>query len=126
MIFQVPATLTKVTTMVHHLRLQYDTQETLTNEHKAQLFEWHNQLGWLNFAIHQIEPEDIKDLPRIAPQNELKSPSQRLRAVLFLIWKKTYYEQKEHGETSEKTFEKYYEFQMEKIIDHYKESLNES
>lgn len=49
--------------------------------------------------------------------NTGKSPSQRLRAVLFVNW------QQDHQ--GFETFDQYYAFAMGKIIEHYKSKLDE-
>lgn len=59
--------------------------------------------------------EDKVDLVEIKGETETKRPSQRLRAVLFLIWK-------QEGEKD--TFEDFYRNKMETIINHFKEKLD--
>jgi hypothetical protein len=61
-------------------------------------------------------PKDEKDVEVMRVEKEIihKSPSQRLRSVIFLGWKQT-------GE--ELPFEVYYAQQMERIIDHLKSKL---
>jgi hypothetical protein len=63
-----------------------------------------------------IFPKDEKDVDVMQVQKEVihKSPSQRMRSVIFLLWKQT-------GE--EVPFEIYYNQTMEKIIDHLKSKL---
>ena len=73
------------------------------------------QPGWFTFSTHQIEVEDIKDLPPLKPTDGKKTPSQRLRAVLFRLW--------EQDDEKFKEFDGYYRFKMEKIIDHLKQKL---
>lgn len=51
-----------------------------------------------------------------AKEHKVKTKSQRLRSVLYLIWKEKH---------SEKMTEKeFYESEMERIIDHYKNKLD--
>lgn len=107
-IFQVPAAITKISTMSHSLRLMVDTQENLSDEHKARLFELHNKLGWFTFSVHQIEAENLVDLPQLKT-DATKTPSQRMRAVLFLLWSK--------DPQGHEIFDHYYEWYMEKIIE---------
>jgi hypothetical protein len=61
-------------------------------------------------------PKDEKDVDVLEVKREVihKSPSQRMRSVIFLMWKQT-------GE--ELPFEVYYIQTMERIIDHLKSKL---
>jgi hypothetical protein len=61
-------------------------------------------------------PKDEKDVDVLKVEKEVihKSPSQRMRSVLFLLWKQT-------GE--ELPFEVFYTQHMERIIDHLKAKL---
>lgn len=113
-IFQIPATLTKAEMRVHFWKLVFETQENVLPEHMAVVLGWAHQLGHLTFSAHQIEAEDIIDLPEIKT-DDTKTPSQRLRAVLFLMWK-----QDNQGHL---TFTTYYEMMMEKIVNHFKGKL---
>jgi hypothetical protein len=112
--FQVPGAIVKISTLAHSLRLVLDTQENLSDEAKARLFELHNKLGWFTFNVHQIEAESLVDLPELKTDSN-KTPSQRLRAVLYLNWKQ--------DAAGFKDFDSYYVSYMEKIITHLKEKL---
>lgn len=61
-------------------------------------------------------PKDEKDVDVMQVQKEVvhKSPSQRMRSVMFLLWKQT-------GE--ELPFEVFYTTHMERIIEHLKTKL---
>ena len=114
-IFQVPAEMIKAETKRNKsIRLSFDTQENVSAEALKRVFEWRDQVGWLSFAVRQVDVEDIKDLPEIVTE-ETRTPSQRMRAVLFRMW-----EQKNEGYTD---FNLYYAFKMEKLIDFLKEKL---
>ena len=51
-IFQVPATIEKIETMGHGLRLMIDTQETVTADDAHRLFAMLNKFGWFTFNVH--------------------------------------------------------------------------
>lgn len=68
--------------------------------------------GWLMF---REAPFQESDLPKEMPEDNTKTPSKRLRAVLFLLWK----QQGENGD-----FENYYRVQMEKFIERIKNELD--
>jgi len=113
-IFQVPATLYKVESMSHWWRIIFDTQERVPSEQMAVVLGWLHKLGWVNFAVRQIESGDIIDLPEIIPEDK-RTPSQKLRAVLWLLWKK--------NNEGMKDFPVYYEAKMDRITNAYKEKL---
>lgn len=116
-IFQVPSAIENIKTMSKNtLRLQVDTQEVLSPEAMKRIFEMHKKLGWFLFAERQIQPEDLIKLPELKPTDEIKTPSQRLRAIIFRMW--------EQNNEGFKDSESHYRFWMEKISDWLKEKLN--
>lgn len=86
------------------------TPELLTEE-KVALMDLQNLL-----AEMIIMPKDEKNVDMLEVKKELvhKSPSQRLRSVIFLLWKQA---------DEQLPFEIYYETTMNKIIDHFKTKL---
>lgn len=90
--------------------LRFSTQE-LTSDEFAELKRNLNSFGWLVFAPQEAEVE----VPKEAISDDTKKPSQRLRAVLFLLWKKK-------GEEGD--FDTYYRGQVEGIIDRIKAKLD--
>ena len=118
MIFQIPGMISKVETMAHNsIRLKIDSQENLEAEHIERIIKLNNKPGWFTFSVEIIEMDSIIDLPKLDSSKwaDGKSPSQRLRAVLYRV-----HEQKGG---SEKDFQAFYMSAMEKIIDHYKNML---
>ena len=116
-IFQIPAYITKITTMSKNvIRLQIDSNENTSPEAMKRLFEMVDQLGWLLFAIRQIQPEDLLSIPAPEPEfkNE-KSDSLRLRNVLFRLW--------EQNKEGYEDFNLYYKYRMNKIIEFLKSKL---
>lgn len=86
-IFQVPASLYKITTMSQWIRIMFDTSE-INPEAISRIWAWKNKEGYLTFNIQQIQPKDIVDLPPIEKRPEdTKSPSQQLHTELWLLWK---------------------------------------
>lgn len=108
--FQVPSLISKIITMSDGgLRLYVDTQE-LTDEDKAKVFSLHRKLGYFVMKESEIVQADV---PTYVPTDK-KTPSQRLRAVLYRVW-----EDKKEGE-----FEEFYKNKLEQIINHFKEKIN--
>src|SRR5262245_9552818 len=83
----VPAVISQVKTMSRYVRVVFDTQETLSGDEKAELFDLYDKPGWLYFL--QAPDSEVKttNLPDIQLEEGEKSPSQRLRASLFVWWK---------------------------------------
>ena len=116
-LLQVPAEITKVTTMSHRsLRLVADTQENLTDEMMAKIMAYHGKLGWWCFLPEErkIDSLDVLNIPQLEYEKGEKSPAQRLRGVLYVLW-----EQKKPTDT----FIQFYEQSLEKIINQIKDKL---
>jgi hypothetical protein len=118
-LLQIPGEITKVETMGNQsLRLRFDSQESLTPEQRSRIMEMADRTGWMTFSpdpCRRIEPEDVMGLPE-APKAEKgdKTPSQRLRAVLYVLWEQT---------KPKETFEIFYSSQVERIITRIKDLL---
>ncbi len=111
---KVPGTITKITTMADRgLRLQVDTQE-LCGEDKAELMSLHEKMGVFVFSESDIQEEDIKNLPEVKIERGEKTPSQRLRGILYRLWEQ---------EKTYKTFDDYYRSWMSNLIESLKEKL---
>lgn len=112
--FTVEAILTKCNSMSDGgLSLGFHTKELDASE-KISVMEFHNNAGWLLFQPNEI---DLKDLPTQDAELETKSPSQRLRAVMFVWWKQS-------ADSSGTDFEDFYRKKMESIIDQIKGKLD--
>lgn len=92
--------------------LRFVTNE-VSKADKVMLMEFYGSFGWCLFKANSHQETDIpKDN---AVRDTGMSPSQRLRSVLFVMWKQL-------GENGE--FEAFYTQQMERFIDKVKENLN--
>ena len=117
----IPAQISQVKTMARSVRITFDTQETLTPDQKAELFDMNEKLGYLFFFDQPQAKIDTAELPPIALEEGEKSPSQRLRNTLFVYW-----DQKVRGATNSPyaiDFELYYRQQRDRIISQVKERL---
>ncbi len=86
MLFQVSSIITKVETMVDGGCKIVATTQELTPDESMSLFSLKGKLGWLLFSENSIVVNDIPDEP--APEFDGdKSPSQRLRSMLYVYWK---------------------------------------
>jgi hypothetical protein len=93
------------------MRLRIETQE-LTDEEKLTVLKFNNKFGYFLFKENDIQDSDI---PQGNADMKGKSPSQRLRAVMYLIFK-------ESGGKAE-DFADYYNTEYEKIITHFKSKI---
>ena len=91
--------------------IRFATQE-LSDQDFLEIKRHLNAFGWLLF---QENPISLDDLPKEQAEDKNKTPSKRLRATLFILWK-------QEGEKGD--FETYYRTKMEKLIEHIKSKLD--
>lgn len=97
------------------LSITVGTQEMIPEE-SARIFELQGLQVWIALAETALTNEDL-DIPEVLSEFDTdKSPSKRLRSVLYVFWK-----QNEHR--LGKTWETFYRGKMEEIIDLIKEKL---
>jgi hypothetical protein len=96
------------------MRLRLETQE-ISNEQKVALLDYNNTFGHFCFSPNPIQEGDI---PKEAARREGKTPGERLRGVLYLIYM-------ERGGKKEE-FYKYYIEEMEKVISQFKSHIGET
>jgi len=97
--------------------LRFVTQEKTSGE-VMEIDQLLDTFGVLYFrGEEQMNKEEIEELDAVELDlyDEPKSQSQRLRNVLYKVWKQT-----EQG-----VFKDYYKAETEKIINHYKNKLDE-
>lgn len=113
---QLPVLITSLATKVDgSIKISLETRE-LQGTEAAKVFELRGREAWVLIAPQAFE-DDVK-LPteRADPSVGTKTPSQRLRAVIFRLWE-------QQGSRSGVDFESYYRMKLENIIDQYKEKL---
>jgi hypothetical protein len=113
--FQLPLTIEKVSTLKDKgLKITLETAE-LSAQEKAEVFNLMDKAIWGAFAETEIRAEDL-NIPDFVPtEKKDKTPSARLRAVLFRYWE-------QHPQTD--YFDTFYKKQIERIIDNIKSKLN--
>ena len=109
--FRGSAIITKITTMADRsVRLQVDTQEA-SKEEMTELFALSNEFVNYAFAPSEVEIKE-EDVPDVKPEFKGdKSPSQRLRARMFV-----YYKDKNK---TEEGFQMWYSNALDEIGDKY-------
>ena len=117
-IFQIPAVITKDKSLNNGSRqFTLETQENIDPEHLHRLIINEGKVGWFTFSVPMIEAQDLANLPEIdsAAFPDSKTPAQRQRAVIFLLWT---------AKGKKGTFDKYYIDTMERIINQLKTKLD--
>lgn len=110
---QIPASLEGISMLKDGgMSLRFGTQEA-TPEQKLVIMNYYQQFGWLLFAAQEQDESRLK-LEAIRKDTGGKSPSQRLRAVLFVLYTK---------EAPSIPFEQYYEQKVERFINLVKQNL---
>lgn len=98
------------------LKLSFETSEMGT-EAIVTLMALEGLEGWLSFAPNQT---DLPEAPVENAEVEGKTPAQRMRAVLFILFKQAVAKGKYVG-----TFDGYYGEQVEKILNALKDKIEE-
>jgi hypothetical protein len=107
-LFQTPAIVTNITTLKDRgCKITTVTRELNADEMTA-LFSLYNKEGWQVIAPNEIQRSDVPDEPAVVEAGE-KTPSRRLKAVLYRLWERT-------NMTDPR--------QMERLIDKLKEQLD--
>jgi len=94
--------------------LKFTSTRELTKEEREILLEAgvNDEMGWVLWSPNKMQ---IEDLPTEPATDDNKTPSKRLRSVLFILWK----QEGSHG-----TFENFYLERMNKLIDMIKAKLD--
>lgn len=95
--------------------LRFSTQELAENDLLI-VKRFYGSFGQLLFGPNDLQP---KDIPQSDPEFEGKTPSQRLRAVIFVLWS-----QMKEKEATKLKFEEFYGGQLDRLIEQYKEKLD--
>lgn len=110
-IFQVPAVLEGTNPLKDGgMSLRFHTQE-LSSEEKLEIIKLFQTFGFILFRANRFTDSDV---PKDDASDRQKTPSQRFRAVVFVMWKQ---------KGSEGDFEQFYNRKMEYIISEYKKRL---
>lgn len=92
-------------------KLQFETRE-LSGEEVKLLADNFQGEGWLMFKPNGDVA--LEDIPKERADSGVKSQSQRLREVIYILWK-------QKGEKGD--FETYYRVSLERLIEYIKEQL---
>jgi len=89
-----------------------ETTQELVAEEEAMVMRLRNKNGQMVFSPNKISVDDLPTEP--AKDKTIKSSSQRMRAVLFVLWKE---------KKIQTDFELFYREKMEDIINKLKEQI---
>ena len=110
-------TVENITTRKDHtVKIVLGTQE-LSPSKAGEIFQLMNKLATCYFSEKTISTAEINQVDKIDPDLDGKTQSQRIRNVLYVLW-----EQKPEGF---KDFDSFYRNKTEKIIEHYKNQLDQ-
>ena len=118
----------KVSTLADgSLRVSLGTPE-LSNETMVNVFCLIKKPGYVLISTNTISQDQIDAVEKATTNTEFseKTPSQRMRGVLYKLWEKTQ-PKTMNGDTGEMEyidFDLFYKRQMNKIIDHFKTKLD--
>jgi hypothetical protein len=117
-ILQLQATLDSFRSLADKsVKLTFTTFEITDAEGLAEIIKNQNKIGHLLFAVRQIEAQDVADLPEpdTSDHPQGKTPSQRLRAVIYILWT-------QKGKKG--NFEDFYMRTMSGVIEQFKDKLS--
>lgn len=100
------------------VKLSMDTREC-NPEELLSLMALESCEGWITFSPTSQEAEAV-EMPTESPNLDTKSPSERMRSVLFIWYKQEVAKQKFVG-----TFDMFYGAKMDKIIESIKSKLDD-
>ena len=117
----------KVSTLADgSLRVYVGTPE-LSNETMVSVFSLIKKPGFVLISANAINQDQIDAVEKATTNAEFseKTPSQRMRGVLYRLWEKTQPKTMNgDGEMEYVDFDLFYKRQMNKIIDHFKTKLD--
>jgi phage-related tail fiber protein len=117
----------KVSTLADgSLRIYIGTPE-LSFDTMVNVFSLVKKTGYVLISTNTINQDQIDAVEKATTNAEFseKTPSQRMRGVLYKIWEKTQPKTMNgNGEMEYVDFDLFYKRQMNKIIDHFKTKLD--
>lgn len=96
------------------VKIVLGTQE-LSPEKAGQLFQMMNSLAATYISKKDIGEDEMSQVDSVDPEVGGKSQSQRIRNVLYLVWKSQ--------SEGFKDFDSYYKFKTEQYIEHMKNKI---
>lgn len=107
----------KITTLKDRsVKITLDTQE-LSPSKAGEIFTLMNSLATVYISPSEITSREMAQVDAVEPEMPGKSPSQRMRNVLFILWKQ--------DNQGYKEFDSFYKERMEKYIEELKNNITD-
>lgn len=120
------AGISSIRTMADHsIRITLDCQE-MPSEQMARVFDLKGSPGMVLISSGQITKEEMDAVDNFTTDFEVskKTPSQRLRAVLYKVWESQQPVYQLDNEKKIMPFDIFYTNQLEVIISHFKTKID--
>ena len=101
------------------VKLSFESRE-LTSDEITFLLGMRNCEGWLLYSPNEISDKDIQDMPIEDALIEPKTPSQRMKSVLFILYQRAIKKGTFKGE-----FQSFYKAKMEALITQLKDKIED-
>ena len=100
--------------------------QELNSETMTRLFDLRRKVGYVLISTKEISQEQIDAVETSTSNMEFseKTPSQRLRGVLYVMWEKTQPKENDQGIEKFIDFDLFYKRKLNEIINHYKKQLD--
>lgn len=114
-LFTVQAECMKVSTRANRsLKIEFGTQENLSDVSVSNIATWHGRFGHLVFLSEQPKPKELLEIPELTEEDMGRSPAQRLRGKIWKLWDVT---------KPTKDFETFYRAMMDRFMGQVDEKL---
>ena len=100
--------------------------QELSSETMTRLFDLRRKVGYVLISTKEISQEQIDAVETSTANMEFseKTPSQRLRGVLYIMWEKLQPKENDQGVDKFVDFDLFYKRKLNEIINHYKKQLD--
>ena len=100
--------------------------QELSSDTMTRLFDLRRKVGYVLISTKEISQEQIDAVETSTANMEFseKTPSQRLRGVLYILWEKLQPKENDQGIEKFVDFDLFYKRKLNEIINHYKKQLD--
>ena len=100
--------------------------QELSSDTMTRLFDLRRKVGYVLISTKEISQEQIDAVETSTANMEFseKTPSQRLRGVLYILWEKLQPKENDQGIEKFIDFDLFYKRKLNEIINHYKKQLD--
>ena len=100
--------------------------QELSSDTMTRLIDLRRKVGYVLISTKEISQEQIDAVETSTANMEFseKTPSQRLRGVLYILWEKLQPKENDQGIEKFVDFDLFYKRKLNEIINHYKKQLD--